>query len=91
MSAMEPGSGTVVVEFFVPPQLLLHDEWESMAHDHALGMVHQRGIIPVGPSHVTTEKVPPGEQLTPGIPLAVNPLMGEVVRVRVEFMVGTQT
>lgn len=88
---MEPSPETFVVQFFVPPQLLLQDDWEALCHDHALAQAHAHGVIPVGPSHVSTEKVEPGQQLTPGVPLAVNPLVGEVVRVTVTFMVGAHT
>lgn len=91
---------TFVAKFHVPPQILLHPEWEAMAHDHALGMAHQQGIIPVGPIMIETEIKKMGGMVE-GQPLQVHTLaelhaavaqgLGmEIVEVTATMMVGSR-
>lgn len=92
---------TYTVTFHVPPQILLHEEWEAMAHDHALGMAHAAGVIPVGPILITTElKRTTGISLVEGMAMGVNSLgalaataagLGlEVAEVTASMMIGSR-
>lgn len=96
----EDSGETFVAKFTVPPQILLHPEWEAMAHDHALGMAHEQGIIPVGPIIIETEIKKLGGMVE-GQPMQVHSLeellgtvaqgLGmEVVEVTATMMVGSR-
>lgn len=97
---MDDTGETFVAKFHVPPQILLHPEWEDMAHDHALKMAHEQGIIPVGPIMIETEIKKMGG-MSEGKPMQVHSLsellgtvaqgLGmEVVEVTATMMVGSR-
>lgn len=101
VSPMDDSGETLEVIFHVPPQILLHPDWESMAHDHALGMAHERGVIPVGPILITTElKTTTGLSLQEGMAMGVNSLAGlaataaglglEIVEVKASMLIGSR-
>lgn len=98
---MDDSGETLVVVFHVPPQILLNPEWEAMAHDHALGLAHEQGVIPVGPILIETEiKHSTGMSLQEGIAMGVNSLAGlaataaglgmEIVEVKASMLVGSR-
>lgn len=93
---MDDTGETFTVTFFVPPQILLHEEWEAMAHDHALGMAHEAGVIPVGPILIETEMVRQ-TGLTEGVPMSLNGMAAtaaglglEIVKVTASMLVGSR-
>lgn len=97
----EPELETHTEVFHVPPQILLHPEWESMAHDHALTLAHAKNIIPVGPIHIETQMVSStGMSLHEGVAMGVNSLEAlaataaglgaQIVEVRATMLVGSR-
>jgi hypothetical protein len=93
---MEDTGETLKVSFFVPPQILLHEQWDDMAHDHALKLAHEQGVIPVGPILIETELV---EQtgLQEGVPMSLNGMAAaaaglglQVVKVTASMLVGSR-
>lgn len=97
----EPVSDTHTEVFHVPPQILLHPEADAMLHDHALGLAHAKGLIPVGPIFIEHKLVQQtGIALAEGEKMAVNDLrmlaataagLGmEVVEVTASMMIGSK-
>lgn len=97
---MDDSGETFVVKFNVPPQILLDPQWDAMAHDHALKMAHEQGVIPVGPIMIETETRKMGG-MAEGQPMQVHSmaeLLGtvaqglgmEVVEVTATMMVGSR-
>lgn len=88
---------TYTVTFHVPPQILLHPEWESMAWDHALKLAHENGVIPVGPIHIETKSSSATVGLVEGQPMLIHKMAAaaaglglEVVEVTATMMVGSR-
>ena len=97
----QPASDTHTEVFHVPPQILLHPEVDNMLHDHALGLAHAKGLIPVGPiliEHKLVQRT--GLSLQEGVAMGVNSLetlaataagLGmEVVEVTASMLIGSK-
>lgn len=93
--------GTHVEVFHVPPQIMLHPDVDDMLHDHALGLAHGKGLIPVGPIFITHKMVEgTGMSLQEGVAMGVNSLQGlaataaglgaQLVEVTASMMVGSK-
>ena len=91
---MDDSGETFVCVMHIPVQLLLNPEWEAMCWDEALRQAHEAGVIPIGPIHLDTKRVPTPRagQLTEGVPMAIGPLIGVpvVVEVTDTMMIGAQ-
>lgn len=94
---MDDTGETFKAIFHVPPQILLHPEWEAMAHDHALKMAHEQGVIPVGPIMIETRLTSGQVGLVEGQPMLINRMAAaasglgmEVVEVTASMLVGSR-
>lgn len=93
---MDDTGETFKVQFDVPVQLTLQEDFTDLAWDHALKTAHEQGVIPVGPIHIETELVKVAGPLTEGQPLRVQTMMQalglpqEIARVTATMMVGSR-
>lgn len=98
---MDDSGETFKVVFHVPPQILMDPQWEAMAHDHALGLAHKAGVIPIGPILIETElKRSTGLSLQEGVKMGLNSLEGlaataaglgmEIVEVTASMLIGSR-
>jgi hypothetical protein len=87
---------TFKVEFDVPVQITLHEQFHDMAWDHALKTAHERGVIPIGPIDIQLERKQTDMQaLTEGQPMRVASMLEalspkEYVHVTATMMVGSR-
>lgn len=80
---------TFIMEFLLPAQVFLLEDWRDAVHDETLRAAHKQGFMPVGPSIISDPEKVEQRALVEGVPLmARNPLAPEVYRVTCTMMLG---